>query len=103
MVMTKARRVLAVVSWVLAAVGGGWAMLTLLSAYMTTTGYLHTEDIQSALPLPLIAVALALVIHLWPKASAPGRIWPWCVPTYLIAGGPVFLLVTTWLDQRYFK
>lgn len=74
-------------------------MITLLSAYMTTTGRLQAENLRAALPLPIIAVLLALAVHLWPRNSVSVRVWPWCVPTYLLAGGPVFLLVTTWLDQ----
>jgi chromate transport protein ChrA len=101
--MTKTRKLLAVLSWVLGALGGGWTMLTLLAAYMTTTGYIQVEDLQSALPLPIAAIALALAVHLWPRKAASGRSWPWCLPVYLIAGGPVFLLLTTWLDQQYHK
>ena len=101
--MTKARKILAVISWVLAALGGGWAMLVLMSAYMTTTGFLQLEDVFSALPVALIAIILALGVHLCPKTSPVGRVWPWCVPVYVVAGGPVLLLVTTWLEQHFKK
>ena len=79
--------------------GGGWAMLTLLSAYMTSSGYLHTADVLAALPAPVVAILLALVVHFWPRTL--GRFWPWCLPAYLVAGGPVFLLLLNWLDQHY--
>jgi hypothetical protein len=101
--MTRTRKIVAVFSWVLAVPGGGWALLTLLSAYMTTTGYLHREDVLPALPLPLIAMLLALTVHVWRREASLDRVWPWCVPVYVVAGGPVFLLVTTWLDQQYNK
>jgi hypothetical protein len=97
------RKIVARLSLVLAMLGGGFAMLTLLSAYMTTTGYIQLENMLLALPLPVIAILLALAVHLWPQKTQLGRIWPWCVPVYVVAGGPVFLLITTWLDQRYNK
>ncbi len=75
-------------------------MLTLLSAYMTTTGYVQSEDMRAALPLPLVAMMLALGVHLWPRQAGVGKVWPWCLPAYLLAGGPVFLLVSTWLHQH---
>ena len=78
-------------------------MLALLSAYMTTTGYLDWEDVRAALPLPALAIILALSVHLWPRGPQLTRVWPWCVPAYLVAGGPLLLLVTAWLDQNYYK
>ena len=78
-------------------------MLTMFAAYMTTTGYLQREDMVVALPLPLIAILLALFVHVWPRKVQLGRVWLWCVPAYLAAGGPVFLLVTVWLDQQYIR
>ncbi len=78
-------------------------MLTLMSAYMTTSGYLHLEDVRAALPLPVTAIVLTLGVHLWPRNPQSTRVWPWCIPVYLIAGGPVFLLIITWLDQHYQK
>jgi hypothetical protein len=93
--MTKAEKVIIAISWVLAVLGGGWAILTILSAYMTTTGYIQSEDVIKALPLPLGGIFLALAAHLWP----PRRPWYWFVPVYLVAGGPVLLLVMTWLGQ----
>ena len=78
-------------------------MVTLLSAYMTTTGYLQEENVVAALPLPIGAILLALVVHLWPRKVKSSRMWPWFVPVYVLAGGPIFLLVTTWLDQHYHR
>jgi hypothetical protein len=101
--MTRTWKILAIISWILAALGGGWTMLTMLSAYMTTTGYIQVEDMVSALPLPLTACLLALAVHLWPRSARLGRIWPWCVPVYVVAGGPLLLIVNTWLEQRYNK
>ena len=100
--MTRSRKGVAILSWVLAALGGGWVMLTLLSAYMTTTGYLDLEDVRTALPLPVFAILISLAIHLWPRIPGTPSPWPWCLPVYLGAGGPVILLLTVWLDQRYF-
>jgi hypothetical protein len=79
-------------------------MLTLMSCYMTSTGLIPTDQMMYALPLPVLALALALGVQFWPRnLNAPVRLWPWCLPGYLIAGGPLFLLVTTWLDQHFHK
>ncbi|PWU13389.1 MAG: hypothetical protein C5B50_19455 [Verrucomicrobia bacterium] len=97
--MTRTRTVLVVICWVLAVLGGGWAMLTLLAGYMTTTGYLHNEDVLAALPLPISAIFMTLLVHFWPKGCNSGKVWPWCVPPYIIAGGPLLLLGLTWVHQ----
>src|SRR5215831_16201439 len=101
--MTKIRKILAVISWALAAIGGGWGMLALMAAYLTTTGFLQLEDVVAPLAVALVAVLLALGVHLAPKKSPVVRIWPWCVPVYVVAGGPLVLIVTTWLDQHFNK
>jgi chromate transport protein ChrA len=101
--MTRTRKVLAVLAWILAIIGGGWAMLFLMSCYMTTTGLIQTDEMIWALPLPIVAVALALGIQFWPRKLPCVRLWPWCLPVYLVAGGPLFFLVTTWLDQQFHK
>src|SRR5690349_8569873 len=101
--MTRTRKSAAIASWVLGFLGGAWAMLTLLSSYMTTSGYIQTEDVVKALPLPLIAILIALSVHLWPGTVRIHSLWLWCVPVYLVAGGPLLMLVMIWLDQRYTK
>lgn len=98
--MTLAKKMAVIVSWLFAAVGGGWAMLTVLSAYMTTTGYLQRDNFYAALPLPLVAILLALVVQLSLRSQQSARVWLWCLPVYFVAGGPVLFLVVVWLDQH---
>ena len=81
-------------------------MLITFSAYMTTTGYLQSDDLMVALPLPLISILLTLVVHVWPQKKANGllnyefgSLWPWCLTAYLIAGLPVYILLAKWKQQ----
>ncbi len=98
--MTKNRKALAISALILAVLGGGWAMLFLMSCYMTSTGLIQTDEMIWALPVPATAVVLALLVQFYSRKTTSVKLWPWCLPVYLLAGGPIFLIIITWLDQQ---
>lgn len=98
--MNRGRLVIVIIAWLLASIGGAWTLLTLFEAYMTTTSYLKRDAFRSALPLPVISILLALAAHFWPTHTQSKPVWPWCIPVYIVAGGPLLMLLLTWWDQN---
>jgi hypothetical protein len=103
--MSRTRRTLAVISWILAALGGGWVVLFLLSNYMSTVVQIETSEALLALVLPLGALLLAAAVHLWPRRGDYARthIWHWFIPTYLLGGGASLLLLVVWSDYELMR
>lgn len=98
--MTRMRIIFILTCWVFAALGGGFAFLTILPTYITGTQHLQKGEMESAVLLSSAAMVLTAVTNVWPAQVESRRIWLGCLPAYLMAGVPVLLLVTTWIEQQ---
>jgi hypothetical protein len=97
--MSRNRKTLTVVTWLLAFFGGAWTMFMLLASSMGSgTGLIPPSDLLRMLPFSIPGIGSSLILLLQSRRGEPLLFWYWLVPA-LVAGIPFLLVSVEWFHQ----